>query len=100
MNPNITCEFQSVGNSSVSRYYFLNKGKVFAQIEKYQDTKTETNPFKVSRWDGERFKPDVAFWPDFADYSSSKNSGGYFKAGFGGFTRAQRHVEDIFDNLA
>lgn len=98
MRNEITWDFQR--SAACSRYYASKGGEIVASIEKYDETRSETHPFKVSLWNGVEFNPNCAFWPDFDDYLNSKKNDGksYFKAAFGGFSDAKKYVTELFAN--
>jgi hypothetical protein len=89
----IKYEFQRGG--ICSHWYAIKNNVTVAIIDKFDDTSTETNPFKVIG--GARLQPDTCFWPNNDDvpYSEYQNGkwAGYFAHVCGGLDEAKKFIE-------
>ncbi len=94
MNKNNIITWDFYRSACCSRYYAIRNGKVFAEIVKYDDTKSEINPFKVSFPHEGDYKPDTCFWSNYQDYLKSKENDAksYFKSAFGGLKEAKDYI--------
>ena len=92
----IKYEFQRCG--TCSHWYAIRGNTTVAIIDKFDDSKTDINPFKVSG--GAQLKPVICFWPNNDDvpYSEYQNGkwNGYFAHACGGLDEAKKFVEEKY----
>jgi hypothetical protein len=91
----ITFEFQRSG--TCSRWYAMKHKTCVGLIEKFDDTKTDTNPFKVSVCEGGRnWTSKIAFWPKYQDFIAAEAAAelqkGYFGNEWGALEEAKAYL--------
>ena len=92
----IIYEFQRGG--SCSHWYAIKDNITVAVIDKFDNTKTETHPFKVLS--GKDLRPDTCFWPNpedvpWKEYEHGQWKG-YYKHAAGGLDEAKAMIEAKF----
>lgn len=92
----IKYEFQRGG--SCSHWYAIKDNTTVATIDKFDDTNTEINPFKVNS--GPELRPDTCFWPNNEDvpYNEYKNGkwSGYYAHAHGDLKKVKEFIEAKF----
>lgn len=90
----IKMKFIEQKSINVDHYYAENNGAIIAEIRKFKDTKTDTNPFQVSFKKDNVFSPDVCFWPNIDDCNAARLiKKGYYSHDHGGLDNAKQYIE-------